>query len=292
MALALAPGLQRRLKTEVAGDVLFDAFTRGRYATDASHYQIMPLGVVIPHDMAAAERTLALARQEGVTVVPRGGGTSQCGQTINESLVIDCSQHLNGIVELDVPGRRCVVQPGIVLDDLTRALKPHGLWFPVDISTASRATIGGMAANNSCGARSLRYGTTRDNVISLDAILADGSNARFGPVSPDLSDLPPSSPLLPLARDLLGIGARERDEIESKFPNVQRRVGGYNLDAFVPGRNALNLAHILVGSEGTLAFTTRAELKLWPVLGRRAVGVCHFGRFHEAMDAAQHIVKL
>src|SRR5262245_35773139 len=130
MALALAPGLQRRLKTEVAGDVLFDAFTRGRDATDASHYQIMPLGVVVPHDMAAAERALALARQEGVSVVARGGGTSQCGQTINESLVIDCSQHLNGIIELDIPGRRCVVQPGIVLDALNRALQPRSRWVP------------------------------------------------------------------------------------------------------------------------------------------------------------------
>ena len=292
MAVALIPGLERKLKAEAVGEILFDPFSRGRYATDASHYQVMPVGVVAPRDVAAVERTLALARQEGVSVLPRGGGTSQCGQAVNASLVVDCSRHLNHIVELDVAGRRCVVEPGMVLDDLNRALKPHGLWFPVDISTSSRATIGGMAANNSCGARSLRYGTTRDNVISLDAVLADGTRAHFGPVAADLSDLPAGSALRPLARDLLDIAEREASEIEARFPKVQRRVGGYNLDALVPGRNDLNLAHILVGSEGTLAFSTAIELKLSPVLGRRAVGVCHFGRFYDAMEAARHIVTL
>jgi FAD/FMN-containing dehydrogenase/Fe-S oxidoreductase len=292
MAVALVPGLERKLKAEAVGEILFDPFSRGRYATDASHYQVMPVGVVAPRDVAAVERTLALARQEGVSVLPRGGGTSQCGQAVNASLVVDCSRHLNHIVELDVAGRRCVVEPGMVLDDLNRALKPHGLWFPVDISTSSRATIGGMAANNSCGARSLRYGTTRDNVISLDAVLADGARAHFGPVAADLSDLPAGSALRPLARDLLDIAEREASEIEARFPKVQRRVGGYNLDALVPGRNDLNLAHILVGSEGTLAFSTAIELKLSPVLGRRAVGVCHFGRFYDAMEAARHIVTL
>ena len=225
-------------------------------------------------------------------MLARGGGTSQCGQAVNESLVVDCSRHLNRIVELDVAGRRCVVEPGIVLDDLNRALKPHGLWFPVDISTASRATIGGMAGNNSCGGRSLRYGTMRDNVLSIDAVLASGEAAHFGAVAPDLSDLPANSPLRPLARDMFALGAREKEEIEARFPKVQRRVGGYNLDALLPGRNDVNLAHLLVGSEGTLAFSTKIELKLSPLLPRRMLGVCHFGRFYEAMDAAQHIVKL
>jgi len=164
MAAQLLPGLERRLKAEITGDVMFDRFTRGRYATDASHYQMMPLGVVAPRTIEEAERTLALAREEGVSVLPRGGGTSQAGQTVNQSLVIDCSKHLTRICEIDVGERRCTVEPGIVLDDLNRKLKPYGLWFPVDVSTASRATIGGMTANNSCGGRSLRYGTMRDNV--------------------------------------------------------------------------------------------------------------------------------
>ena len=149
-----------------------------------------------------------------------------------------------------------------------------------------------MVGNNSCGSRSLRYGNTRENVISVDALLADGSSAHFGPVAPDLSDLPENSPLKPIARDLLALGARDADSIKARFPQVQRRVGGYNIDSLVPGRNELNLAHILVGSEGTLGFSTRIELKLSPLLGRRAVGAVHFGSFHTAMDTAQHIVKL
>ena len=285
------PGLERQLRAELP-EVHFDRFTRGRYATDASHYQIVPLGVVVPRSMAEAEHALAIARAEGVAVTPRGGGTSQCGQTINDSLVIDCSKHLKSILELDAAGRRCVVEPGIVLDELNRALKPHGLWFPVDISTASRATLGGMVGNNSCGARSLRYGNTKENVLSVDAVLPDGARAHFGPVAPDLSSLPADSPLRPLARELLAIGAREADEIEKRFPKVQRRVGGYNLDSFLPGNNDPNLAHILIGSEGTLAFTTQIELKLSSLLGKRAVGACHFGSFHAAMDAAQHLVRL
>jgi FAD/FMN-containing dehydrogenase/Fe-S oxidoreductase len=292
MAQTVVPGLERRLKAHLLGEVQFDAFTRGRYATDASHYQIMPLGVVAPLSVKEVEYALALAREEGVSVLPRGAGTSQAGQAVNSSLVIDCSKYLDHLIQLDVPGRRCVVEPGIVLDELNRRLKPHGLWFPVDISTSSRATIGGMVGNNSCGARSLRYGNTRENVLSVDAVLADGSAAHFGPAARDLSDLPPASPLLPLARDLLALAAREADEIEARFPKLQRRVGGYNLDALVPGRNDLNLAHLLVGSEGTLAFSTRIELKLSPLLGARAVGACHFGSFFQAMDAAQHIVKL
>jgi FAD/FMN-containing dehydrogenase/Fe-S oxidoreductase len=290
MAAMLVPGLERRLKAEISGEVAFDRFTRGRYATDASHYQMMPLGVVLPRTIAEAERAIAIARHEGVSVLPRGGGTSQSGQTVNHSLVVDGSKYLNRILDLDVTGRLCAVEPGIVLDDLNRVLKPHGLWFPVDISTASRATIGGMAGNNSCGARSLRYGNTRENVQAIDALLADGSKARFGPATADLSDVP--APLRGLAADLLAIGRREADEVAARFPQVQRRVGGYNLDALLPGRNDLNLAHILVGSEGTLGFSNRIELKLSPLLGRRVVAACHFGRFYEAMDAAQHIVRL
>ncbi|MFL5059925.1 MAG: FAD-binding and (Fe-S)-binding domain-containing protein, partial [Xanthobacteraceae bacterium] len=292
MAERLLPGLERRLKAEVSGGVDFGRFTRGRYATDASHYQIMPLGVVTPRTIEEAERAIGICRAEGVAVTARGGGSSQAGQTVNSSVIIDCSKHLNRILDLDVTGRRARVEPGIVLDDLNRALKPHGLWFPVDVSTASRATIGGMTANNSCGGRSLRYGNTRENVISIDAMLADGSKAHFGPVAADLSDLPANSPIRPLARDLFALGAREADEIAARFPKVQRRVGGYNLDAFAPNAPKYNLAHILLGSEGTLAFSTRIELKLSPLLGRRAVGACHFGSFYAAMNAAQHLVKL
>ena len=292
MADTVLPGLERRLKAQLLGDVAFDPFTRGRYATDASHYQIMPLGVVAPHSVKEAEHAIALARDEGVSVTARGGGTSQCGQTINSSLIVDCSKYLDHIIDLDVAERRCVVEPGIVLDELNRRLKPHGLWFPVDISTSSRATIGGMVGNNSCGSRSLRYGNTRENVLSVDALLADGSERAFRPGRARPVRPARQSPLRPIARDLLALGTRDAELIKARFPQVQRRVGGYNLDSLLPGRNELNLAHILVGSEGTLGFSTRIELKLSPLLGRRAVGAVHFGSFHTAMDTAQHIVKL
>ncbi len=288
--------LERRLRAAGAGEVLFDAFSRGRYATDASAYQMMPLGIVVPRSRAEAERALGAAREAGVPVLPRGGGTSQSGQAVNEALVVDCSKHFNKVISLDTAARRCVVEPGIVLDELNRQLKPHGLWFPVDVSTASRATLGGMAGNNSCGGRSLRYGTTRDNVISIDAVLADGSPAHFGRVQADLSDLAATDPRRALFSDLLKIGAREAEEVAARFPAVQRRVGGYNLDALTvrgaQSDGSVNLAHLLVGSEGTFAFSTEIELQLSPLLGRRGVGVCHFGSFYEAMDAAQHIVAL
>ncbi|UWU90673.1 FAD-binding and (Fe-S)-binding domain-containing protein [Bradyrhizobium sp. CB1015] len=287
-----ASSLERRLRSELTGDVLFDGFSRGRYATDASFYQIMPAGVVVPKTMDEALRALAIARDEGLKVTPRGGGTSQCGQTVNDGLVVDLSKHLNQILSLDVEGRTCVVEPGIVLDDLNRQLKKHGLWFPVDVSTASRATIGGMAGNNSCGGRSLRYGTMRDNTLSMEASLADGTLGRFGEVSRDLSDLKAGDSARALFRDMLDLGTREADEIAARFPKVQRRVGGYNLDALVPRNAPNNMAHLLVGSEGTLAFTTKVELKLWPVIRNKVLGVCHFGSFYEAMDAAQYLVKL
>src|SRR5690242_2605695 len=205
------PPLQAKLAREITGEVLFDRFSRGRYATDASFYQIMPAGVVVPRTMDEALRALAIAREAGRIVTARGGGTSQCGQSVNRGIVIDVSKYLNRLISLDVDNRSCIVEPGIVLDDLNRQLKPHGLWFPVDVSTASRATIGGMAGNNSCGGRSLRYGTMRDNTIALEAALADGTQLHFGEVSRDLrgADLP--APAAALFAEMMALGAREAD---------------------------------------------------------------------------------
>jgi FAD/FMN-containing dehydrogenase/Fe-S oxidoreductase len=282
----LDSAIQDRLSREVRGETRFDAFSRGRYATDASIYQIMPAGVIVPRapeDIAAA---IEAARTAEIPLTMRGGGTSQCGQTVNSGLIVDCSKHLNRIIELDVEGRRAVVEPGIVLDDLNRALKPHGLWFPVDVSTASRATIGGMVGNNSCGSRSLRYGTTRDNVTRIEGYLADGTPFDFGPGS---GNRVPES----LLRQMLDLGAREADEIAARFPQVQRRVGGYNIDALVPGDTPINLAHLLIGSEGTLATSTAIEIKLSPLPSKtRVLGVCHFPTFRAAMEAAKSLVAL
>ncbi|MCH9807067.1 MAG: FAD-binding protein [Alphaproteobacteria bacterium] len=287
-----ASALQQKLTKEIEGDVAFDDFSRGRYSTDASIYQMMPIGVVIPKTIVDVEATMAIAREAGVPVLPRGGGTSQCGQTVNEAIVIDMSRHLNGIVSVDVERRTADVEPGLVLDHLNAALKQHGLWYPVDVSTASRATIGGMTANNSCGSRSIRYGTSRDNVLAIDAIMADGTRAHFGPTNGTVAGGSQEGLADGLFRELLELGNREADEIRARFPNIIRRVGGYNIDALLPNNEGHNLAHLLVGSEGTLALSERITLKLAPTLKQKVLGVCHFPTFHEAMDATQHLVKL
>ena len=279
--------LAARLADAIEGEVHFDRASRGRYATDASIYQIEPVGVVIPRTFADVEAAAAVAREAGVSLLPRGGGTSQSGQTVGRSLVIDFSRHLKRILEVDPAARTCTVEPGVVLDELNRQLRPTGLWFPVDVSTSSRATIGGMTGNNSCGTRSIRYGIMRDNVIAIDALLADGGKARFGEVDG-------SSPSL--QRDMLALGQREASHIAGAFPDVSRRVGGYLIDALVPpppGSNRrINLATLLCGSEGTLAISERITLKLSPQPRSKALGICHFATFRAAMEAAQHIVKL
>jgi FAD/FMN-containing dehydrogenase len=287
-------GLKKHLGTKL----LEDRFSRGRYATDASIYQMVPHAVVVPETLEDVRVSLDFARQNGLAVLPRGGGTSQCGQTVNHALVLDQTKHLNKILSLDVENRRCVVEPGIVLDDLNRQLKPHGLWFPVDVSTSSRATIGGMAGNNSCGGRSLRYGIMRDNVHSIKAILSDGSEAVFGPL--DESTL--TGKLAEIWPELQAMGRDNEALIQDKFPKVLRRVGGYNIDALIDDAMAarphgmagdgINLSHLLVGSEGTLAFSTEIEVKLSPLPAKKIMGICHFPTFYKAMDAAQHLVKL
>jgi len=285
---AAESGLAQRLKREVEGDVLFDRASRGRYSTDASIYQVEPVGVVVPRTEAAAVRAMEIALEAGVPVLPRGAGTSQCGQTVGAALVIDHSKHLNEVVEFDATRASITVQPGIVLDRLNAFLRPHGLWFPVDVSTSAQATIGGMAGNNSCGSRSIRYGNMVHNVIAIDARLADGTEFRFGP-----SDAVAAGPVgyRALAAKLHAIVRREADEIAARWPKVLRRVQGYNIDMVQP-HLPHNLAHLLVGSEGTLAYSKRLTLKLAPLPKHKTLGVCHFPTFYRAMECAQHIVKL
>lgn len=283
-------GFEQRLRREMSGETMFDMFDRGRYATDASFYQMMPVGVAIPKAIEDVEACISAARDHKISILARGGGTSQCGQTVNHGLVIDNSKHLNRVLELDVENRRCVVQPGIVLDELNRILKPHGLWFPVDVSTASRATIGGMCANNSCGGRSIRYGIMRDNVRSIDAIMSDGRKMHFGEI--DRDNLHGELAQSQLFRQMLKLGVENVAEIENRFPKVMRRVGGYNIDALTPNKPLTNLSNLLVGSEGTLAYFESIELELSPLVKNKVLGVCHFPTFHAAMDATQHLAKL
>ncbi len=288
--------LAERLRREVEGEVLFDPFSRGRYSTDASIYQIEPVGVVVPRRQDDIAACLALAKEEGVSVLMRGGGTSQSGQTVGRSLVIDTSKYLNRIIETDFENQSAWVEPGIAMDDLNRQIKASGLWFPVDVSTSSRATIGGMTGNNSCGTRSIRYGIMRDNVLEIDARLADGTAARFGLLDENFetSNLPDA--VRDLFRDLLLFGRREADHIAEAFPGVSRRVGGYLIDAILPsnmgGPGQVNAATLLCGSEGTLALSERIKVKLSRQPKNKALGICHFPTFRSAMESAQHIVKL
>src|SRR5882757_295923 len=294
-AARLSTPLAQHLRKTLRGDVLFDAASRGRYATDASIYQITPVGVVVPRDQDDLRIALEVARSEKVPLLARGAGTSQCGQTVGEALVIDTSKWLNNIVSFDADARAVTVEPGVVLDHLNAWLKPHGLWFPVDVSTAAQCTIGGMAGNNSCGSRSMEYGIMVHNVVSIDAVLADGHQATFAALHAMSSDARTRS----LVEGVQRIAQRERDEIREQVPKVLRRVAGYNIDLFdcqsplpFSADGEPNLAQLLVGSEGTLAFSRQLTLKLWPLPEHKTLGVVNFPTFYDAMDMTQHIVKL
>jgi FAD/FMN-containing dehydrogenase/Fe-S oxidoreductase len=291
---ALREQLATQLRRETRAEVLFSRADRGRYATDASIYQIEPVGVLVPRTIEDVATAMAIARESGVPVLPRGGGTSQCGQTVNRALVIDCSKYLRDVLEIDPERRRATVEPGIVLGHLNAALKPHGLFFPVDPSTHARCTIGGMAANNSCGSKSIRYGLMADNVAAIDAILADGARFRFGPDWPGQGATRPQVIGALMAR-LQTLGQDLAPEIAARFPKVLRRVGGYNIDALTAAAAAEgrdNPARLLVGSEGTLAFSAAIELILHPIKPRKVVGICQFPSFRAAMETTRHLVAL
>ena len=215
--------LEQTLKRTLKGEVLFDRASRGRYSTDASIYQIEPIGVVLPRDEGDLALAVEVARDAKAAILPRGAGTSQCGQTVGEALVIDCSKYLREVVGFDKNKAQVTVQPGVVLDQLNAWLKPHGLWYPVDVSTSAQCTLGGMAGNNSCGSRSIRYGNMVHNVASIDALLANGERVRFGAARPE--DMPPS--VRAIADKVAELAFAERDEIERMYPKVLRRVGGY-----------------------------------------------------------------
>jgi len=273
--------------------VLFDIASRGRYATDASIYQQLPVGVFVPKTQRDVAIALQIARELGAPLLPRGGGTSQCGQTTGTALVIDFSKHLRRVLSLDVEALRAEVEPGLVLDHLNAELKKHGLWYPVDVSTGAQATLGGMAGNNSCGSRSIAYGNMVHNVARIAAWMADGGELDFGP----LSTL--GTKEREIADFVRGLAEAVAPEIDAHWPTVMRRVAGYNLDIFRPrserpytADGSVNLAHLLVGAEGTLALTRSLTLALAPLPRHKVLGVVNFARFHTAMDSAQHIVKL
>ncbi|MFZ2648844.1 MAG: FAD-binding oxidoreductase, partial [Burkholderiaceae bacterium] len=285
--------LARRLRSHTQGEVYFDAASRGRYATDASIYQIMPLGVLVPRTERDVTTAIDITRELKLPVLSRGAGSSQCGQTVGAALVIDHSKYLRSVLDVDVAQRRAVVQPGLVLDHLNAQLKKQGLWFPVDVSTGAQATLGGMAGNNSCGSRSIAYGNMVHNVVGASAWLSSGELLEFGPVAQLTGHA------AKIAEFVRSLATQHRAEIGAQWPKVLRRVGGYNLDIFdnqserpYTVHGEVNLAHLLVGSEGTLACTRNLTLQLTEPPRAKVLGVVNFPTFRAAMQAAQHIVKL
>ena len=289
----VAGQLAARLRRETQGEVLFGGADRGRYATDASIYQQMPIGVLVPRTQSDERIALDISRDLKVPIVPRGGGTSQCGQTVGAGLVMDHSKYLRNILHLDLTNRKVEVEPGLVLDHLNAALKPHGLWYPVDVSTSAQATLGGMAGNNSCGSRSVAYGNMVHNVTGAKAWMSDGNLIDLGRFEWATGH---AKQLGERVRDLC---ASHHADIDAVWPKVMRRVGGYNLDIFHPQSErpytldgSVNLAHLLIGSEGTLALTQSLTLHLSELPRHKVLGVVNFSSFQKAMASAQHLVKL
>ena len=287
--------LEQALRDGIEGEVRFDPVSRAIYSTDASVFEIIPAGVVIPKSRKDVINAVRICREHGMSITARGGGTSQAGQAVGQGVQLDYSKYLNRIIQLDVENRVIEVEPGIVLDDLNAQLAPHGLQLPLDISTSNCATIGGMVNNNSAGTRSILYGITIDYVLELSVVLSDGSVVRLEPLDARTLDSKCTQGNLEgrayhVVRDLANL---HQEEIEKRYPKIQRRVGGFNLDEFTPGKdeNGFNLSKMIVGSEGTLAQVLAAKLKLVELPKRRAVVSVQFRKLLEAMAATPLILK-
>ncbi len=286
-------GLERELREQLEGEVRFDDVTRAIYSTDASIYQIKPQAVVIPKSKQDIIRTVKLCRKHHTSLTMRGGGTAQAGQSIGPGIIADTSKYFNQILELNVEERWVRVESGIVLDELNAHLKPHNLRFAPDVSTASRATIGGMMANNSSGARSVYYGKTIDHVLEQQVILSNGEIVNFSPKTKAEVEAITQQNTLEAAcyRTLRQLGTDLAEEVDRRFPKVLRRVGGYNLDEFTSPDKPFNLAKLMVGSEGTLGIVLEAKLNLVPLPRHKAVMVVQFHHVLDALGATPAILK-
>jgi len=295
MSFLPAPDLQAELAEAlgrvVGGEVRFDSYTRHLFSRDASMYAIEPIGVVFPRDAADVAAVVATARDFGVPVLPRGAGTSLAGQTVGQAIVMDLSRHMSRIIEIDADRRVARVQPGVVQEQLNLAAAGHGLMFGPDTSTRNRATLGGMIGNNSAGSQSVRYGMTIDHVLALDVVLADASQATFGPLTAAELASRAGAPTLDgtICRDLPGLVERHREAIATGFPRFWRQSGGYRLDRLDPDpRSAgLDLAKFVVGSEGTLVTVVAATVKLVPAPPHRVIAVGHFTSVQAAIEATE-----
>lgn len=284
-----AEALRSELEAAVSGEVRFDKVSKVLYSTDASVYQIEPIGVVVPKTREDIVRAHAVCRRHGCSITMRGGGTSQAGQAIGEGLQIDLSKHYSRLLEVNAEERWVRVEPGIVLDELNAELAPLGLRFAPDISTASRATIGGMMANNSSGARSVLWGITIDHVISQTVLLSDGSIVEFGEIN--RAAVPTGDTLEARCYEkVLSLAAQHAEEIDRRYPKILRRVGGYNLDRFTDPSKPVNLSHIMVGSEGTLGIVLEAKLRLVPLPKAKALMAILFDDLLESLAATPAIL--
>jgi FAD/FMN-containing dehydrogenase/Fe-S oxidoreductase len=284
--------IEAALKKRVAGDVHFDDYSRLLYSTDASIYQIEPIGVVVPRHKDDLHAAIEVAIKMGASILPRGGGTSLAGQAVGRSIVLDFSKYMQDVVEVNKEELWCRVQPGLVQDELNAYVRGMGLQFGPDTSTSNRATIGGMIGNNSAGAHSLTYGKTLDHVLELTVILADGSEVVLKDMSSDaLARLVESHTLEGRAcREVLHLAEQHRGEILARYPKIMRRVSGYNLDEYIKPQ-PFNLSRMIVGSEGTLATVVEAKMRLVPKPKWTAMDVIHFNDDIEALACAQVVLQ-
>ena len=278
------------LKNELEGDFLNDLYAKSIYATDASNYQIVPLAIVVPKNKKDIQTTLAFCRKNGIPITSRGGGTSLVGQTIGEGIILDFTKYMNAVLEVNVKEKFAWVEPGIVRDELNASLEIHRLHFAPDPATTSRATVGGMIANNSSGTRSILYGKTLDHVLELEILLVSGETIYCENVN--LAQLEKKCELQTkegeIYRKLIQIISVHEEEINARFPKVMRRVGGYNLDEFLS--DEINLSKLIIGSESSLAIITRAKIKLEPLPNEQALCVVHFDDFFEGLDQVSTMV--
>ena len=284
--------VERELKKLIDGEVRFDQYTRLLYSTDASIYQIEPVGVVMPRHKNDVQAAIEIANRFEVSILPRGGGTSLAGQAVGQAIVLDFSKYMQNVVEVNQEELWCRVQPGLVQDELNAHVRSMGLQFGPDTSTSNRATIGGMVGNNSSGAHSLTYGKTLDHVLELTVLLSDGSEVVLKNLPPD--ELSRKTGLEGLEgsiyREVERLALQHKDEILARYPKIMRRVSGYNLDEFIKPQ-PFNLSRILTGSEGTLATIVEAKMRLVPKPKWTAMDVIHFNDDIEALECAQVVLQ-
>ena len=285
--------LEHELKRAVSGEVHFDRYSRAMYSTDASIYQMEPIGVVLPKNADEVAEIVRICHESKTIFLPRGGGTSLAGQAVNHGVVIDFTKYMDSVLSVNVEERWAIVEPGITIDGLNAAVKPYGLYYTPDPTTKSRATIGGSLGNNSCGAHSVVYGKTSDQVIELDVVLSNAERVHFadieGPALESVLSCSYDSLEKHIYTETLRLAREHESEIDLRYPKIQRRVSGYNLDFLMDG-GPINMSRMIVGSEGTLGMITAAKVKLEPIPTHQGLAVVHFHDLFKSMEATVMIL--